>query len=237
MFLFFFVSISISFLTVFLLQFSQPVTCMLIFPRSEFEDSYLMDKYYENYSIYLYNLEQKLKQYDLTDPNQLTEYQRRAADLSLGQIMVNSRDRYAGAKPFSYDPCHTQAYTNDFKTFFGNIVSSDFSQYNQYVEGSYTSEQMKQVKFSSTEIIYEDHYVRLMDWTDENFPPSYYITNKYRRFVTKFSQCDCDTISHKTYVRFRGMWADWIPASIIGIILTTILSLIWKYSFKIKITK
>ena len=228
--------LTIGFILVFALQSLETVSSNLFYPKLN-EDNYVWDRYYENYNLYVLNLSKDVERLKLSN-DVSDEYARKQAEYLMAKSNLGNTNRYPLARIYSYDPCRTQVYTRDFRTFFGNIVQNDRAKYGQYTElptDKYTEQQIATMLKDPDNIIYTDRYWKLDDWYIQSSPPSISIEKKYRKFDVKFSECDFNSSYHKAYIRFKGMLKDWLPATVIGVIISLIIYLVRRFKVIVKI--
>lgn len=224
-----FVSLIISFTIVFLLQanFKNNFEYGIIQPKTEgyFNN---FDKYYQYLGIWLSKQERKglknLKDFELFS------YVSRKSEYENRYLNVPKSNYYGG--------CEIQGYTKDFQTFFGNVVFSDFNKMSLTEDLSgYTLNDIKELKKSvSKPLIYSDQYYEVI-FHDEDSPPAWKLTEKYKKFVFRNPYCECKSESHRYYIWLLATIEDWLAVFILGIFITTLFYLYKKINLKIKIIK
>lgn len=131
----------------------------------------------------------------------------------------------------SFDPEKKQCMPEDFTTYFGNTIHFDKNYYNA---GKYVTEKESELLKKEGKIVVSETKAKLVN---EGYIPDVIYLPRYKVFDNTFSYSYCMSNTHKFQVYVRAMFADFIPASIMGLIIAAILSLIWKFNFKIRITK
>lgn len=224
-----FVSLVISFIIVFLLQanYKNNLEYGFIQPKTEgYSNNF--DKYYQYLGIWLKKQESRglknLKDFEFFSyVSRKSEYENRYFNVP--------KSNHLGW-------CEIQGYTKDFQTFFGNVVSTDFYKMNLTEDlNGYSLDDIKKLKKAvSGPLIYSDQYFEVI-FQDEELPPAWKITEKYKKFVFRNPYCECNSESHKYYIWLLATIEDWLAVFVIGIIITMVFYLYKKINLNIKIIK
>ncbi|MDO9000552.1 MAG: hypothetical protein Q7W45_12355 [Bacteroidota bacterium] len=229
------IGLTVGFVLTLLLQQTKTFSCASIvgqndrLKQNEIEE--LKNKYveFENYLNTLKEKKPKTKDDLILEINEFNYYFSHYAG---AKMALEASNPYAEIQSFSSNPCETQSYPQDFNTYFGNIVHGDI---NKYTSFKYVNEDESKLLKGSGKIVIAENKYKIEDYG--RYPPKVKYFAKYKVFDNTFSLCDCGSKSQKGKVYIKAMFADFIPATIIGLIIAVILSLVWKFNFKIKITK
>ena len=222
-----------SFIITFLLQHAKSVSCGYLFSRSFDEVDY--NQLIKEHEEYKTMLNQKMEhpaneQEGLQAARESNEYWTKRSGTIIALLAHDSPGKLSQA---SLDPCKTQSFTEDFKTFFGNIVYSDRYEKSESIE---INEAEAEILKKKSVIINEYARITKSKSVESGMPSGIIRIVNYKKFINQFSDCDCRSGSHKYFIYLKGLLADFIPAIILGFIIGAILSLIWKFNFKIRIT-
>ncbi len=144
---------------------------------------------------------------------------------------------------FTFNPCLTQSYNEDFETFFGNRVENNQFYYNRSVDVSQdeleNDNENSVIKDSDDSIIYMDQYyvnryVRSIDGSGSGYYINY-VDKNYRKFLHPMSRCEIEKYKHRVLIYLEATLADFLWVLLFTIVPTLVLYLNQKYKFKIKI--